>query len=99
MLTFDNAAVSAGVAAPPEAYVVRWSRFDNDARTHAAVGEPQRVGAPQTVAPPGILDGGGRYVCATVSVTHPAFPHWSSPVEFYFRREGSGWKPVGLIRR
>ena len=30
-LTFDNAAVSAGVAEPPAGgYVIEWSRFDND---------------------------------------------------------------------
>ena len=98
-LTFDNAAVTAGVASPPEAYVIQWSRFDNASRTHTPTGDPQRVGAPQTVAPAAILDGNEPYVCATVSVTHPDFPHWSSPVEFYFRREGAGWKPVGLIRR
>lgn len=96
-LRFSNAAVDAGVAGPPDAYVLQWSRFDNERDRHTPVGPPQRSGAPIGNAPPGLLVE-GDYVAVRVHAEHPGYPHWTSPVELYFRRTSDGWEPVGLFR-
>lgn len=97
-LRFDNAAVDAGVASAPDYYELQWTRFDNARDRHETAGAPVRVTAPEGRAPAGLLDG-SEYVAATVSLVHADFPHWSSPVVFYFRRAPGGWTAVGLSRR
>jgi hypothetical protein len=97
VLTFDNAAVSAGVASAPAGYILTWSRFDN--ATDAAVGpsEEQRVPGPRADAPPAILKG-SDYVSVAIRTTHAGFPGWDAPVVVYFRQAAGGWQPVGLTR-
>ena len=95
-LTFENAAVKAGAATPAKGYTIAWSRFDNAADTHQAVGSPQTVSEPLARAPAGL--GEGPYVAVTVRSEHPDHPAWAAPVQVYFRREGIGWKAVGLER-
>jgi hypothetical protein len=97
-LTFENAAVAAGVAMAPNAYVVSWSKFDN--ATDAAIGAAVDVNAtgPRVEAPASVLDG-SEYVSAAIRSVHPGFPHWNSPVTVYFRRVAGGWQPVGLDRQ
>ena len=97
-LHFVNAAVASGVAAPPASYDLRWSRFDNATGTHTPIGDVQRVTTTGGVAPDGIL-AGADYVAVSVTARHPAYPHWASPVDVYFRRSAEGWLPVGLVRR
>jgi len=95
-LTFENAAVKAGAATPARSYTIAWSRFDNTTDTHQAVGSPQTVTEPLTRVPAGFGD--GPYVAVSVRSEHPDHPAWATPVRAYFRREGIGWKTVGLER-
>jgi hypothetical protein len=96
LLTFDNAAVSAGVApAPAGGYVVRWARFDNNTgETTADLGTS--ASAPSQ-APMPLPSEPGSYIKVEIRAVQPANPSWGAPVDAYFRRDG-GWKLVGLER-
>jgi hypothetical protein len=95
-LQFANAAVDAGVARPPAQYVVQWQRFDNDTGTHTDIGAPVNVAAAEATLPADLAE--DRFVAARVHAVHPEYRHWSTPVAFYFRRDGDRWTPVGLFR-
>jgi hypothetical protein len=96
-LTFENAAVKAGVATAPSEYEVSWSRFDN--ATGADVGSPvtARVTSPEVVAPAELLNG-SEFVSVAIAATHADFRHWRNPVKIHFRRMASEWHLVGLER-
>jgi hypothetical protein len=96
VLTFENAAVDAGIAKPATSYSLAWSRFDN--ATGSDVGSPVEGSTPQprAMAPAGVLD--GPFVRVAVRTTHPDYPGWSEPVIFTFRRTDSQWETVGLDR-
>jgi len=49
-------------------------------------------------APAGLPSTPGSYVVAQVSAIGAEHTAWSKPVRATFRREGSGWKLVGLER-
>jgi hypothetical protein len=95
-LTLSNAAVSAGVAAPPSAYRAVWSSFDN------ATGESRRIGetssATTRVPPPDSLaaPAGGFMHVELTSTGGPQA--WAVPVHAYFRRTIEGWTFVGFER-
>ena len=95
-LTFANAAVDAGFAKPPAGYKVAWSRFDNTTGQATAIAETSAA-EPRVAAPPG-LPTGDAYVRAEISCVDGADASWAKPVDVYFRRDGSGWKLVGLER-
>jgi hypothetical protein len=97
VLTFDNAAVSAGVATAPSEYRLTWSRFDNAAGAAVGPAEEQRTTAPRAEAPPAILNG-SDYVSVTIRTIHPGFPGWSASAVVYFRQAPAGWQAVGLTR-
>jgi hypothetical protein len=96
-LTFENAAVAAGVATPPDGYELTWSRFDN--ATGEAVGEPVQVSSsgPPSAAPAVVLSN-SEFVQVRVRTAHPDHPAWRLPVTIVFRREAAGWRAVGLDR-
>ena len=95
-LTFANASVDAGVAEPPERYVVQWARFDNATGTSTPLGPPIEVRAPRAAAPPGVRGADGF---VKVQIAAPGGPEaWRQPVDAYFRRDGGGWTLVGLTR-
>ena len=96
-LTFANAAVDARVTSAPVRYTLNWSRFENDAGTHLPVGTETAVQAPRAKAPAALLSG-ARYIAVGIRAEHPEHPVWRRPVEVYFRREGAGWKTVGIYR-
>jgi hypothetical protein len=98
VLTFENAAVNAGVAAAPTGYLLTWSRFDNATDAPVGQAEEQRVTAPRADAPPAILKG-SDYISVTIQTTHSDFPGWNAPVVVYFRQGAAGWQPVGLSRK
>jgi hypothetical protein len=98
VLTFDNAAVSAGVASAPAGYVLTWSRFDNATDSALGVPQEQRVSGPRADAPPAMLQG-SDYVSVTIQTMHADFPGWATPVVVYFRQGTGGWQPVGLTRK
>jgi hypothetical protein len=95
-LTFENAAVDAGIAKPPTSYRLSWSRFDNT--TGQPTGSPVEgeTTQPRAVAPEGVRD--APYVTLTIRTMHPDYPAWSAPVGFTFRRTGTQWETVGLDR-
>jgi len=96
VLTFENAAVDAGVTSPPTEYRLTVAHFDN--ATGVAT---QRAGAtangPRYQIDPAVLRG-PEFVQVSVSTIHPDHPVWAKPVTFTFRRSGTEWQTVGLDR-
>ena len=96
-LTFDNAAISAGVAKGPATYRASWMQFDN--ATGASKPMAQTQGDTTSLdAPAGLPTAAGSYVQVEIAVDAQAHPAWKEPVRTWFRREGAGWKLVGLER-
>jgi hypothetical protein len=96
-LTFENAAVAAGVASEPATYRASWFRFDN------ATGETQPISETRSSttsvdAPSGLPSGAGSFVAVDIAVDSAGHPTWVRPVRTYFQRETGGWKLVGLER-
>ena len=96
-LTFENAAVAAGVASGPATYRASWFRFDNATGETQALSETQ---SPTTTieAPRGLPTASGSFVAVDISVDSEAHPTWRRPIRTYFRRGGEGWTLVGLER-
>ena len=97
LLTFENAAVTAGVAsAPTGGYVVEWARFDNDTgETTAALGTSASAGGLQAPGP--LPSEPGAYIKVEIRAVQPDHPSWGTAVHAYFRR-ADGWQLVGLER-
>jgi hypothetical protein len=101
ILTFQNAAVGAGVASPMASYLARWSGMDN--ATGAAIGQAvERTVAGTSAqvrdqAPESVLSG-ASFVQVSIETRHQDFPQWQKPVTLTFRRAGRGWQHVGLDR-
>jgi hypothetical protein len=96
-LTFENAAVAAGVAGGPATYRAAWFRFDN------ATGETQAISETQSAtmsieAPRGLSTTSGSFVGADISVESEGHPSWRRPIRTVFRRGADGWTLVGLER-
>jgi hypothetical protein len=97
-LTFDNAAVKAGVApAPPGGYVIHWARFDNNTGEASALGTSTADAAGRSPAPAALPSEPGSYIALELRAVQPAHASWGVPVHAYFRRDG-GWKLVGFER-
>jgi hypothetical protein len=103
VLTFENAAVDAGIVKPPAEYRFTWSRFDNATGEATPVivggvtgGTSGKVTDVRTDAPKQVLD--AAFVRVSVSTIHPDHPAWADPVAFTFRRNGTQWETVGLDR-
>src|SRR5688572_19524806 len=97
-LTFENVAVAARVVSAPEAYVVRWSRFDNATGKDTGESRETKVTAPQAMAPADVLQG-AAFLTAEVRTVHKDHRAWSdSPAIFRFRRSGNAWETVGIER-
>jgi len=95
--SFRHAAVDAGVAtAPPGGYRVEWSSFDNATGESRSLGPPST--SPQTQVPaPGLPPPAvGAFVRLQVAAVEPAPAAWTRPAGVYFRRDGDGWKLVGV---
>jgi len=95
-LTFENAAVRAGVAQPAACYRLRWYRFDNATGAHAPAGE-SIVTTPAADAPAALLAAGG-FVAAAIVAESAEHTGWARPARVYFRRGAGGWELVGLER-
>ena len=97
-LTFENAAVRAGMATEPAGgYSVTWARFDNESGTDAIIGTQSTTGGrvPASVTLPAAL---GSFIKVQVSAVQPVHASWAVPVDVYFRRNQAGWLLVGLER-
>ena len=96
-LTFGNAAFDAGVASGTATYRASWARFDNATGMRQPIADTQS----QTTTiepPPGLPTGAGSFVAVDILVEHAAHPSWRVPIRTHFRRDGEGWKLVGLER-
>jgi hypothetical protein len=97
-LTFENAAVRAGVsAAPSGGYKAVWHRFGNSTREATPLGE---TAAPEErLSPPaGLPSAPGTFLKIAVIAADPAHAAWARPVDVYFKRAAGGWTLVGLER-
>ncbi len=77
--TFRNAAVDAGVATPPAAYVLTWSAFDNATGTPIGAAQEIRVESPGGMAPSSVVQG-QNFVSVVVRTVHDDYPTWNTPV-------------------
>jgi hypothetical protein len=106
-LTFANAAVDAGVAAPPNGgYRAVWAHFDNATGQTKPIGEttdfhgssaPGTTGPQTGAAPAGLPSADGSFMKVSVSAVHSEHAPWRA-VDAYFKRTGREWKLVGLER-
>jgi hypothetical protein len=94
-LTFENAAVSAGLGSAPATYRARWMRFDN---MSGPVGDAVETTAASGATAPAAILADTEFVQVELSAEHPQFPSWQAPVTVHFRRTGSGWRLVGVRR-
>lgn len=96
-LRFENAAVTAGVAAAPASYRTQWSLFDNATGETRSFGES--TGAETRFEPPeGLPASPGSFVRVDISASGGANTEWEKPVRAYFRRTAEGWRLVGFER-
>jgi hypothetical protein len=96
-LTFENAAVTAGVAQPPQTYRASWFEFDNATGNTRALSATS--GATTTLdAPDGLPRGEGSFVAIDISAESAQYQTWRRPVRAYFRRDANEWKLVGFER-
>jgi hypothetical protein len=96
-LTFENAAVAAGVASGSMTYHAAWFRFDN------ATGETRPVSDTQSTtttidAPNGLPTEPGSFITVELFVDSEVHPTWRRPIRTFFRRTERGWALVGLER-
>ena len=97
-LTFENAAVAAGVASGPVTYRATWARFDNATGTTQPIGGEAQGNTTMLPAPSSLPTADGSYVEVNIAADAKDHPAWQRPVKIHFRREGGGWKLVGLER-
>ena len=96
-LTFENAAVAAGVASAAASYALTWSAFDNATASATGQSEETTVKQPRATAPAALLSN-AAFVRVSVKTAHPDYPAWSNPVTFTFRKADGRWQIVGLDR-
>jgi hypothetical protein len=96
-LTFENAAMAAGVASGPATYRATWSRFDNATGATQAISDTQSQ-TTMMEAPAGLPTTPGSFVAVSLSIESAGHPSWQRPIRTYFRRGSDGWTLVGLER-
>jgi len=97
VLTFENAAVRAGVSKAPSSYVATWSEFNNSNGATKPLGETKSTNELMN-APAGLPSTVGSFVQVDVKALGGPNPSWEKPVHVTFRRLDRGWKLVGLER-
>lgn len=97
-LTFENAAIAAGAASGPVTYRATWARFDNATGATQPIGGEAQGNTTMLPAPSDLPTADGSYVEVNVAADAKDHPAWKRPVKIHFRREGGGWKLVGLER-
>jgi hypothetical protein len=96
-LTFENAAIAAGVAKGLPTYRAAWMLFDN------MTGDTKPLSSTESQtttvkAPPGLPTTPGSYIQVDISADVAAYPTWKQPIKTHFRRTAQGWQLVGLER-
>jgi hypothetical protein len=94
-LSFDNAAVSGGVASGPVTYRASWMVFDN--ATGATKPLSETTSATTTIAPPAGIPLSG-FIAVDIAAESAAHLTWKQPVRAVFRQDSGGWKLVGFER-
>jgi hypothetical protein len=94
-LTFENAAVTGGVAQGAVAYRASWMVFDNATGATKPLSETKSTTT--TIAAPSGLPTSG-FVAVDIAADSDGYPTWKQPVRAYFRQDGGSWKLVGLDR-
>ncbi len=94
-LTFENAAVTGGVANGGVAYRANWMTFDNATGATKPIAETKS--ATTTLAAPAGLPSNG-FVAVDIAADADNYPTWKQPVRAYLRNDGGSWKLVGLDR-
>jgi hypothetical protein len=98
-LTFENAAVAAKVAAPPEEYRADWFQFNNQTGEARAIGRAVATG-PLLTAPRALPAAAGDIVRVDVHAEGKNVPAaWQKPVQLFFRRAAGTWTLIGLERQ
>jgi hypothetical protein len=100
-MRFRNAAVDAGVAAPPaEGYRAVWSVYDNSTDSVKNVLGPATFAMGTEIAAPSPLPSADHTIIKiAISAQSPAHAAWSDPVDVYFRRTQGRWQLIGVERR
>jgi hypothetical protein len=96
VLTFGNAAVSAGFAQAPESYSAKWYIFNNETGESTPIGET--TSSAEQIKAPGKLPTEHEYLKVEISSVSKEYPSWQTPVSAYFARNSTTWKLVGLER-
>lgn len=101
-LTFENAAVKAGVASSRATSRVRWTALDNQTGRQTPIGEETAAAGDVALVPAsawGPRDASGaRYAVAWIASSHPDFTHWARPVQVTLRQRAGGIDVVGVER-
>jgi hypothetical protein len=95
-MTFKNASVDLKFASAADHYRIAWARFDNNTGAAQPAGDPVTVNDTKAAVPRELLN--AEYIRAIVTSHHPQQPNWAHPVYVFFRKQGEGWKAVGLER-
>ena len=98
VLTFDNAAVRAGVAAEAGGYRAEWARYDDTTGAVEPLGTSTTDARNQVLAPAPLPTAPGALVRVDLTAVGPPHPAWAEPLRTYFRRTADGWQLVGLDR-
>jgi hypothetical protein len=98
LLTFENAAVTAGFAEAPTAYHAAWFRFDNATGETRPIGETRNTTT--SMVPPAELSAAapGSFIEIDITADSAGHASWQQPVRTFFRRTSGGWTLVGLER-
>ena len=98
-LSFENAAVTARVAAAPSAgYLVHWARFDNATGAVSGLGTSTAASTGPIQAPVTLPAEAGTYLKLQIRAVQPPNPAWGEPANVFFRRVDGAWRLVGVER-
>ena len=95
-LSFENTAVNAGAATPPDHYVLTWYTVDNASGAREPLGEETWVTGPAARLPDG--SGDAELVAVVIRGIHPRYTEWLRSTRVHFRRVVEGWETVGIER-
>jgi hypothetical protein len=99
VLSFRNAAVEAGAAAPPAGYRAAWFAFDSATDDSTYLAETSSVGEHMR-SPDAVSGMTTPWLRVDVAAVESPEDSWTVPVRLYFRRTAgrTGWRLVGLER-
>ena len=96
VLTFGNAAVTAGFAQAPESYTAKWYTFNNETGETTLIGE--KTATTEQMKAPAELPTEDAYIKVEISAMSKEHPSWQMPVSAYFVRESGASRLIGFER-